>query len=88
MKHHHGTVSRGPKYFAKSEDEVPHSAGTMTDAGLGDGDQGEAPGIVLGCQAKWGGPDTPAAPHPTHCQGATVLGNAFPQAQIPSSPWL
>ena len=53
----------------------------MTDAGLGDRDQGVAPGIILGCQAKWGGPDTPAASHPTHHhRGTTVQGNPFPQA--------
>ena len=68
---------------------MPHRAGTMTDARLGDRDQGVAPGIVLGCQAKWGGPDTPAAPHPTHHRGATVQENPFPQVRIPcpSSPW-
>ena len=82
-----GTVSRGPKCFARSEDEVPRSAGTTMDAGL-DGDRGAAPGIILGCQATWGGPDTPAAPNPTHHRGATVQGNPFPQARIPcpSSP--
>ena len=64
---HHGTVSRGPKYFVKSEDKVPCGVGTMMDTGLGDRDQGAAPGFVLGHQAEWGGPDTPAAPHPTHC---------------------
>ena len=50
----------------KSEDEVLHSAGTTKNTGLGDGDQGAASGIILGYQAEWGGPDTPAAPHPTH----------------------
>ena len=72
----------------RSEDEVPHSAGTMMDVGLGDGDQGAAPDITLGHQAEWGGADTPVAPQPTHRRGATVWGNPFPQAQIPcpSSP--
>ena len=79
----------GLRCFAKSEDEVPCDAGTRTDPGLGGEDQGAAPGIALGCQAKWGGADTPAAPHPTCHLGATAWGNPFPQARIPrpSSPW-
>ena len=63
---HCGTVRRGLKCFARSKNKVPHGAGTTTDVGLEDEDQGVAPGIILGCQAEWGGPDTPAAPHPTH----------------------
>ena len=62
---HCGTVSRGPRCLVKSKDEVPHGAGTTTDPGLGGEDQGAAPGITLGCQAKWGVADTPAASHPT-----------------------
>ena len=49
---HHGTVSRGLRCFAKSEDKVPHGVGTRTNPGLGGEGQGAAPGIALGCQAK------------------------------------
>ena len=53
------------------------------DPGLGGEDRGAAPGATQGHQVKWGGADTPAAPHPTCHQGATVWGNPFPQARTP-----
>ena len=52
---HHGTASRGPKCFAKSKDEVPHSAATRTNPGLGGKDRGAAPDTTLGCRVKWSG---------------------------------
>ena len=76
---HHGTVSRGQRWFAKSKDEVPCSVGTRMDPGLGGEGQGATPGIALGCRAEWGGVDIPTAPHPTCLRGATVQGNPFPQ---------
>ena len=53
-------------------------AATRMDLGLGGENQGAAPSTAPGHQVKWGGVDTPAAPHPTHHRGATVWRNPFP----------
>ena len=87
----HGTASRELMWFLRNIDKIPHTADMMVDVELGNRDQGVAPGIVLGHQAKRGGPDSPMVPHPTHhCQGTPVQGNSFPQARTPhpSSPRL
>ena len=44
-------------------------------------DPGTAPGIAPGHRVIGIEVDTPAAPHPTHCQGVTV-GNCRGQAQV------
>ena len=64
---HHGTASRELKLFVKNIDKMPHVEDTMMDVELGNRDRGAAPGVILRCQAKRGGPDTPAVPHQTHC---------------------
>ena len=63
----------------KSKDEVLHGVATRMHPGPGGEDQGAAPGTTPGHQVIGVGADTPAAPHPSCHQGATV-GNPFPQA--------
>ena len=71
----------------KSKDGVLRGVATMH-PGLGEEDQGAGQSAAPGCQAIGVGADTPAAPHPTHHQGATV-GNLCPQVRTPcpSSLW-
>ena len=75
----------------KSLDRMLRTAGIMIDVEPGHRDQGVAPGVILRCQAKRGGPDTPVVPHPAHHhRGTMVWRNSFPQAwrPHPSSPQL
>ena len=74
-----GIVNRGLRCFTKREDGVLHRVATRTHPGPGEEDPGAAPGAIPGCQVIGIGTDTPAAPHPTCHQGATV-GNPYPQA--------
>ena len=88
---HHGAASREQRWLVKGAGRMPCAAGRMMDVEPGHRDQGAAPGFVLRCQAKRGGPDTLAVPYPTHHhRGTPVQGNSSPQVRTPhpSSPRL
>ena len=76
---HHGTASRELKWFVKNIDKMLHVVDMMMDVELGDRDQGVAPGIVLRCQTKRDGPDTPAAPQHTAAKVPLCGRTLFPK---------